>query len=85
MPSPSWWEPMTFSWVRRSHFCDARSVKGWQIESSQWVSSPSPRTTIVTVHAERGEHVRELRGDEATADDHQMLGQFRDPHDVSLV
>ena len=40
--------PTTFSWVRRSHFSLARSVNGWQIDSSQWVSRPSPRTTIVT-------------------------------------
>ena len=31
--------------------------------------------------SQRGEHVCELRGDETAADDHQMLGQFRDPHD----
>ena len=32
-------------------------------------------------HAQRGEDVRELCGDESAADDHQVLGQFGDPHD----
>ena len=31
--------------------------------------------------AQRGEHVRELRGDETAADDHQVLGHLGDAHD----
>ena len=71
----------TFSWVRRSHFCAAMSVNRWQIVSSQCVSSAVAADHDRDADAERREDVGELRGDEAAADDHQMLGQLGDPHD----
>ena len=81
VPKSRCWPPVTLRWLRTSHLREAISVKRSPMSSSQYVSNVEPRRIDRHPGAQRGEHVRELGGNETAADDHQMLGHFGDAHD----